>query len=226
MRILWGSWGRNQIITMTLQKKLLFIAFMILVGCSEKQTSEKENNTQEIFFNEVNSENSGINFSNDLYPKGDLNIIEYLYYYNGGGVALGDINNDGYLDIVAACELAHIIYFENPIVNVKTQKWQLEYFFEVNDFLDKERIDLDAILNAPTFHKNEFTPKGTSGELTLPIKKNIAKKNKVALGFNKLVKKPLLKACVGDNVFLFDLYFCLSSSKPLDFKALIPIYNK
>lgn len=39
-------------------------------------------------------------------------------------VAVGDINNDGYLDIVAACELAHIIYFENPIVNVKTQKWQ------------------------------------------------------------------------------------------------------
>lgn len=29
-------------------------------------------------------------------------------------VAIGDMNGDGYLDIVAACELAHLIYFENP----------------------------------------------------------------------------------------------------------------
>jgi FG-GAP repeat. len=42
---------------------------------------------------------SKLEFSNDLYPTGDLNIIEYLYYYNGGGVALGDINNDGLDDI-------------------------------------------------------------------------------------------------------------------------------
>ena len=42
---------------------------------------------------------SGIDFSNDLLSNGKLNIIEYLYYYNGGGVALGDINNDGLDDI-------------------------------------------------------------------------------------------------------------------------------
>lgn len=39
-------------------------------------------------------------------------------------VTIGDINNDGYLDIVAACELAHFIYFENPKVNIRSQKWQ------------------------------------------------------------------------------------------------------
>jgi hypothetical protein len=34
-----------------------------------------------------------------LNPRKDLNIISYLYYYNGGGVAVGDINNDGLTDI-------------------------------------------------------------------------------------------------------------------------------
>ena len=47
----------------------------------------------------VNSQESGVNFSNDLTDTNDLNIVEYLYYYNGGGVAIGDINNDGLDDI-------------------------------------------------------------------------------------------------------------------------------
>ena len=44
-------------------------------------------------------EESGIAFENKLVYKNNLNILEYLYYYNGGGVAIGDINNDGLEDI-------------------------------------------------------------------------------------------------------------------------------
>jgi len=42
---------------------------------------------------------SGIDFQNTLNYQPDLNIVEYLYYYNGGGVAVGDINNDGWEDL-------------------------------------------------------------------------------------------------------------------------------
>jgi len=38
-------------------------------------------------------------------------------------VAIGDVNGDGLPDIVAACELAHVIYFENPGKNPRTAKW-------------------------------------------------------------------------------------------------------
>ena len=42
---------------------------------------------------------TGVTFSNDLTETEDLNIIDYLYFYNGGGVAVGDINNDSLPDI-------------------------------------------------------------------------------------------------------------------------------
>ncbi len=42
---------------------------------------------------------SGIEFSNELHPTPDLNVLNYLNYYNGGGVASGDFNNDGLIDL-------------------------------------------------------------------------------------------------------------------------------
>jgi len=38
-------------------------------------------------------------------------------------ITIVDLNNDGYLDIVAACELAHLIYFQNPTKNIRTTNW-------------------------------------------------------------------------------------------------------
>ena len=50
-------------------------------------------------FSLVPSAHSSITFANTLTEDEDFNIIEYLYYYNGGGVAIGDINQDGLPDI-------------------------------------------------------------------------------------------------------------------------------
>lgn len=45
------------------------------------------------------SSQTGIDFRNTLPQKEHLNILYYLYYYNGGGVAAGDVNNDGLTDV-------------------------------------------------------------------------------------------------------------------------------
>lgn len=53
---------------------------------------------QKPLFEQVAAEDSGIAFANRITEKDTLNILEYEYIYNGGGVAIGDFNNDGWQD--------------------------------------------------------------------------------------------------------------------------------
>lgn len=50
-------------------------------------------------FEEVNSESTGITFLNQITEDENRNVMTYEYTYNGGGVAIGDLNNDGLPDI-------------------------------------------------------------------------------------------------------------------------------
>src|SRR5438045_15608 len=44
-------------------------------------------------------ENTGIDFYNNITDSKDFNVLIYRNFYNGAGVAIGDINNDGLADI-------------------------------------------------------------------------------------------------------------------------------
>ncbi|MDC8003000.1 VCBS repeat-containing protein [Aureisphaera galaxeae] len=68
---------------------LLVFGLLSLVGCQEKA----------VLFDSLESEDTGLIFENTITETDDLNIIDYLYFYNGGGVAVGDINVDGLPDI-------------------------------------------------------------------------------------------------------------------------------
>ena len=39
-------------------------------------------------------------------------------------ITITDLNGDGFLDVVAACELAHLIYFQNPTKNIRSITWE------------------------------------------------------------------------------------------------------
>ena len=80
--------------------KLLILSFISIVFTGCLSNNEKTSSSE--IFKTLNVSKTGIDFENLLSYRTELNIIEYLYYYNGGGVAIGDINNDGLEDIYFA----------------------------------------------------------------------------------------------------------------------------
>lgn len=75
------------------------ILLVFLFSCQE----EKEKTPT--LFQEIDIQSSGADFSNDLSFDEDFNVFTYRNYYNGGGVAIGDINNDGLVDLYFTANL-------------------------------------------------------------------------------------------------------------------------
>lgn len=67
-----------------------FLLLLIVASCSQKTES---------LFKQIKSTESGITFSNQINEDNQLNMINYQYLYNGGGVGIGDFNNDNLPDI-------------------------------------------------------------------------------------------------------------------------------
>lgn len=55
--------------------------------------------TDEKMFSLIPSNHTGIKFKNIIRETENFNVLEYGYLYNGGGVSIGDLNNDGLPDI-------------------------------------------------------------------------------------------------------------------------------
>ncbi len=67
--------------------------FFLLSACQRKGKTGDE------LFETLDSTQTGLSFVNEVIDDDTLNIVDYLYYYNGGGVAAGDVNNDGLTDL-------------------------------------------------------------------------------------------------------------------------------
>ncbi len=72
---------------------LQFIFFTFLAACKSADKAEAK-------FSKIPSGHSHIYFRNDIKEDEDNNIDTYEYFYNGGGVAIGDLNQDGLQDIL------------------------------------------------------------------------------------------------------------------------------
>ncbi len=74
--------------------RISYVLFLILfLGCQSGPESADR------LFTLLSKARTGVEFHNTLVPEADFNIIDYLYFYDGGGVAIGDVNNDHLPDL-------------------------------------------------------------------------------------------------------------------------------
>jgi hypothetical protein len=73
------------------------VALLLVFTCSD--TTEKTKLKSNFLLNQITSKDSGIDFTNLISEDAQHSIINYIYYYNGGGVSAGDVNNDGLPDL-------------------------------------------------------------------------------------------------------------------------------
>jgi len=74
-----------------LRNVCLFSLIFLFFSCRDKSSQ---------LFTILDEGRTGINFKNTIFEGEALNVLNYTYFYNGGGVAVGDINNDGLPDIL------------------------------------------------------------------------------------------------------------------------------
>lgn len=85
---------------MFVKKQSLFLSVIFSVSAALLVSScESKKEDKDSLFESLPASQTNISFTNTLTKRPLLNILYYLYYYNGAGVATGDVNNDGLTDI-------------------------------------------------------------------------------------------------------------------------------
>jgi hypothetical protein len=77
-----------------------FFLLLVFTSCKDNEPAAMSPDEGKMtLFSLLTSGETGINFNNKVVNQKNFNIFKYRNFYNGGGVAIGDINNDGLSDI-------------------------------------------------------------------------------------------------------------------------------
>jgi len=105
------------------------IILMLVISCSTRE---------EKLFTKLGANETGIKFKNILKETEAFNVLEYGYLYNGGGVSVGDLNNDGLPDI----------YFTGNMVG--SRLYINKGNFEFDEIAEKAGVFAEGLWNTGT----------------------------------------------------------------------------
>ena len=95
---------------------IIFSSVLVFFSCENKSEKAKpettvQTNLNQKLFQFLKPEETGIDFKNDFTFETELLFYKYQYNFNGSGVAIGDINNDGLEDVYfGGSEVANKLY--------------------------------------------------------------------------------------------------------------------
>ena len=85
-------------------KYMFIVAFLMLAASCNREKSHNKL-ASSVLFEKIPPEITNIDFTNSLSFDSKFNIYTYRNFYNGGGVGLADINNDGLMDIYLSANM-------------------------------------------------------------------------------------------------------------------------
>ena len=118
-------------ITLKSNWSCLFIILLLFVACRNIKTKPTPFALQK---------KTGIEFSNTVQNTTDFNIFSYRNFYNGGGVAIGDINNDGLADVFFTANMGSNKLYLNK------GNWRFEDISAKAGFIEKKDWSTGVVL--------------------------------------------------------------------------------
>ncbi|HKZ37132.1 MAG TPA: VCBS repeat-containing protein, partial [Chryseolinea sp.] len=112
-------------------KLMIWLAWLIILSLGGCQTDSKK--SAYTLFQSLPSDVTGVKFINKITTSDSINVLSYEYLYNGGGVGIGDFNNDSLPDM----------FFSGNMVPCRLYVNKKGFVFE--DVTDKSGIDTKGI---------------------------------------------------------------------------------
>lgn len=78
---------------------VLFLAFFLVIFSCTDDSSTSNTTIESPQFQLLKKEQTGLDFENVLKQNNKFNVFTYMYFFNGGGIATGDFNNDDLVDL-------------------------------------------------------------------------------------------------------------------------------